>query len=102
MTDTLFEHLAFVLGSVEVDGRSSNDYSYNVDTRTLIADKIAIGKTLTYTFRITVEDGAQGQYIVNTAKVTSPGGRTSRFLIPAWTLTAARPRHLLPRQSARL
>ena len=75
VTDSIPEHLAFVPGSVEVDGRSSNDYSYNADTHTLtlIADKIAIGKTLTYTFRVTVEDGAQGQYIVNTAKVTSPG-----------------------------
>lgn len=74
VTDAIPEHLAFVPGSVEVDGRSSNDYSYNADTHTLtlIADKIAIGKTLTYTFRVTVEDGAQGQYIVNTAKVTSP------------------------------
>ncbi len=74
VTDTIPEHLAFVPGSVEVDGRSSNDYSYNADTRTLtlIADKIEIGKTLTYTFRVTVEDGTQGQYIVNTAKVTSP------------------------------
>lgn len=74
-TDAIPEHLAFVPGSVEVDGRSSNDYSYNADTHTLtlIADKIAIGKTLTYTFRVTVEDGAQGQYIVNTAKVTSAG-----------------------------
>lgn len=74
VTDAIPEHLAFVPGSVEVDGRSSNDYSYNAETRTLtlIADKIEIGKTLTYTFRVTVEDGAQGQYIVNTAKVTSP------------------------------
>lgn len=74
VTDAIPEHLAFVPGSVEVDGRSSNDYSYNADTHTLtlIADKIAIGKTMTYTFRVTVEDGAQGQYIVNTAKVTSP------------------------------
>ncbi len=74
VTDAIPEHLAFVPGSVEVDGRSSNDYSYNADTHTLtlIADKIEVGKTLTYTFRVTVEDGAQGQYIVNTAKVTSP------------------------------
>ncbi len=42
VTDAIPEHLAFVPGSVEVDGRSSNDYSYNADTHTLtlIADKI--------------------------------------------------------------
>ena len=73
VTDVIPEHLAFVPGSVEVDGRASNDYSFDADARTLtlLADSIAVGQTRTYTFRVTVEDGAQGLRIVNTAKVTS-------------------------------
>ncbi len=75
VTDVIPEHLAFVPGSVEVDGRASNDYSFDADARTLtlLADSIAVGQTRTYTFRVTVEDGAQGLRIVNTAKVTSEG-----------------------------
>ena len=74
LVDVIPEHLSFIPGSVEVDGRASTSYGYNAGTKalTLYADRIAPGQTQTFTFRVTVEDGAQGLYIVNTAVAKSP------------------------------
>ncbi|WP_217960144.1 isopeptide-forming domain-containing fimbrial protein [Acutalibacter muris] len=70
VVDTIPEHLSFVSGSVEVNGRSTNDFSYNASSRTLklIADSVEPGLS----FRVTVDEGAQGMYITNTAIVKSP------------------------------
>ena len=73
VSDVIPEYLPFVSGSVEENGRSSNNFSYNADTKTLklFADSIGIGETKTFTFKVTVDEGAQGMYIVNTAVVGS-------------------------------
>ena len=74
VVDTIPEHLSFVSGSVEVNGRSTNDFSYNASSRTLklIADSVEPGQTKSFSFRVTVDEGAQGLYITNTAVVKSP------------------------------
>lgn len=73
--DIIPEHLSFINGSVEEDGRATTNYSYDANTRTLtlFADSIAIGADKKFTFKVTVDDGAQGLYIVNTAVVSSDG-----------------------------
>ena len=73
VSDTIPEYLNFVSGSVEENGRASTNASYNAGTKTLslFADSIAPGETKTFTFKVTVQDGAQGRYIVNTAVVSS-------------------------------
>ena len=71
--DAIPEHLSFVNGSVEEEGRSSTNFSYDANSKTLslFADSIAIGADKKFTFKVTVDDGAQGLYIVNTAVVSS-------------------------------
>ena len=73
VSDVIPEFLSFVSGSVEEDGRTSTNTSYNAGTKTLtlFADSIAPGATKTFTFKVVVQDGAQGMYIVNTAVVSS-------------------------------
>jgi len=75
VSDAIPEYLAFVSGSVEEDGRTSANASYNAGTKnlTLFADSIEPGETKTFTFKAVVENGAQGKYIVNTAIVKSDG-----------------------------
>lgn len=52
----------------------TTDFSYNASSRTLklIADSVEPGQTKTFSFRVTVDEGAQGLYITNTAVVKSP------------------------------
>jgi uncharacterized repeat protein (TIGR01451 family)/fimbrial isopeptide formation D2 family protein len=75
--DAIPEYLSFISGSVEKNGRATIDYSYETNSSaeriTMYADSIAIGETVTYTFKCRAKDGAQGEYIVNTAVVTSDG-----------------------------
>ncbi|MCD7947392.1 MAG: DUF11 domain-containing protein [Oscillospiraceae bacterium] len=73
ITDVIPKYLSFVSGSVEEDGRASTNFSYNANTGTLTlyADSIGAGETKTFTFKVTVQDGAQGMYLVNTAVVSS-------------------------------
>ena len=73
VSDTIPEYLSFVSGSVEEDGRATTSFSYNAGTKTLMlfADSIEPSETRTFTFKVTVQDGAQGMYIVNTAVVSS-------------------------------
>lgn len=71
--DMIPEHLSFLYGSVEEDGKSTTNFSYDTESRTLslFADNVGIGKSKTFTFKVSVDDGAQGLYIVNTAVVNS-------------------------------
>jgi uncharacterized repeat protein (TIGR01451 family) len=75
VSDVIPEYLSFVSGSVEENGRASSNASYNAGTKTLtlFADSINPGETVTFTFKATVQDGAQGRYIVNTAIVSGDG-----------------------------
>lgn len=75
VSDIIPEHLSFVYGSVEENGRTSANVSYNAGTKTLIlfADSIAPGETRMFMFKVSVLEGAQGRYIVNTAVVSSDG-----------------------------
>jgi uncharacterized repeat protein (TIGR01451 family) len=75
ITDAIPEYLSFVSGSVEEDGRATTNFSYKAGSRTLTlyADSIGVGEAKTFTFKATVQDGAQGLYIVNTAVVSSDG-----------------------------
>jgi|GEM_PF-2426541 len=76
VTDEIPEHLAFVEGSVTVNGSTANvDSNFNANNRTLTVrlGNIAPGETATVTFRARVLDGAQGAFIVNTAIVDSDG-----------------------------
>jgi uncharacterized repeat protein (TIGR01451 family) len=75
VSDVIPEYLSFISGSVEEDGRISSNASYNAGTKTLtlFADSIGPGESKTFTFKVTVQDGAQGKYIVNTAVVSSDG-----------------------------
>ena len=75
VSDLIPEYLSFVSGSVEEDGRTSSNASYNAGTKTLIlfADGIEPGESKVFTFKVSVGEGAQGKYIVNTAVVSSDG-----------------------------
>lgn len=75
VTDVIPEYLSFIAGSVEADGRATTNYAYDAGSKTLtlFGDDIAIGQSKKFTFKVTVEDGAQGLYIVNTAVVSSDG-----------------------------
>lgn len=75
VADAIPEHLAFISGSVEEDGRATTNYAYDANAKTLklFADSIGIGESRKFTFQAEVEDGAQGLYIVNTAVVSSDG-----------------------------
>ncbi|MEH2933918.1 isopeptide-forming domain-containing fimbrial protein [Acutalibacter sp. JLR.KK004] len=81
VTDVIPEHLSFVAGSVEQDGQATANYAYDAGTKTLtlLPESIGIGESTRFTFRVTVEDGAQGQYIVNTAVLHSPGKEDSQL-----------------------
>ena len=73
--DVIPEYLSFIAGSAELDGRATTNYAYDAGTKTLtlFGDDVAVGQSKKFTFKVTVEDGAQGLYIVNTAVVSSDG-----------------------------
>ena len=108
VSDVIPQCLSFVSGSVEEDGRTSSNASYSADTKTLAlyADSIAPGQTKTFTFKVAVQDGAQGRYIVNTAVASSDereeiqlpdtgvqidGGNTIPYVTKTASVTEARP-----------
>ena len=68
MTDTLSDHLTFTYGSVQVNGEAAA-YSYKAASRELSVKlgDIAKGETVTITFAVTVNAGAYGKIINNTA-----------------------------------
>lgn len=65
-SDTLPEYLNFVYGSVQVNGETAQ-YSYKNGTLTVKLGDIAPGASVTVTFAATVQAGAYGKTIRNTA-----------------------------------
>ena len=108
VADVIPEYLSFVSGSVEEDGRASTNVSYDAGSKTLTlyADSIEPGESRVFTFKATVQDGAQGMYIVNTAVVSSDdrkdiqlpdtgvqidSGNTAPYVTKSASVTEARP-----------
>lgn len=68
VTDVLPDGVTFA-GNVQKDGRATMEYSYDSSSRTLTLTPYAISPDtqVVYTFDVTVDEGMQGKYIVNTA-----------------------------------
>ena len=68
VTDVLPDGVTFT-GIVQKDGQATTEYSYEAASRTLtlIPSAIQPGQQVSYTFDVTVNEGMQGTYIVNTA-----------------------------------
>ena len=68
VTDVLPDGVSFA-GNVQKDGRATTEYSYDSSSRTLTLTPYAIAPDtqVVYTFDVTVDEGMQGKYIVNTA-----------------------------------
>ena len=76
ITDQLPEGLTF-RANVKMNGKTTTNYTWDADSRTitLTAPSIEIGQAVTFSFDVTVDDGMQGKYIVNTAIVDGPDGQ---------------------------
>ena len=70
VTDVLPDGVTFA-GNVQKDGRATTEYSYDSSSRTLTLTPYAIAPDtqVVYTFDVTVDEGMQGAFIVNTAVV---------------------------------
>ena len=70
VTDVLPDGVSFA-GNVQKDGRATMEYSYDSSSRTLTLTPYAIAPDtqVVYTFDVTVDEGMQGEFIVNTAVV---------------------------------
>ena len=68
VTDVLPDGVSFA-GNVQKDGRATTEYSYDSSSRTLTLTPYAIAPDtqVVYTFDVTVDEGMQGEFIVNTA-----------------------------------
>lgn len=68
VTDVLPDGVSFA-GNVQKDGRATTEYSHDSSSRTLTLTPYAIAPDtqVVYTFDVTVDEGMQGKYIVNTA-----------------------------------
>ena len=68
VTDVLPDGVTFS-GNVQKDGQATTEYSYDSSSRTLTLTPYAItpDTQVVYTFDVTVDEGMQGKYIVNTA-----------------------------------
>ncbi len=77
VTDVLPDGVTFT-GIVQKDGRATTEYSYEAASRTLTLTPSAIqpGQQATYTFDVTVDEGMQGKFIVNTAILTDGDEQT--------------------------
>lgn len=77
VTDVLPDGVTFT-GIVQKDGRATTEYSYEAASRTLTLTPSAIqpGQQATYTFDVTVDDGMQGEFIINTAILTDGDEQT--------------------------
>lgn len=66
--DVLPEGVTFA-GNVQKDGQATTEYSYDAALRTLTLTPYAIAPDtqVVYTFDVTVDEGMQGKFIVNTA-----------------------------------
>ena len=67
VTDTIPDGVTFA-GNVQENGSATVNYSYNADTKTITftPDAIAAGAQTVLSFDVTVDDGSQGKFIVNT------------------------------------
>ena len=77
VTDVLPDGVTFT-GIVQKDGRATTEYSYEAASRTLTLTPSAIqpGQQVSYTFDVTVDDGMQGEFIINTAILTDGDDQT--------------------------
>ena len=77
VTDVLPDGVTFT-GIVQKDGRATTEYSYEADSRTLTLTPSAIqpGQQVSYTFDVTVDEGMQGEFIINTAILTDGDDQT--------------------------
>lgn len=76
ITDTIPDGLTFK-ANVKMNGTSTSNYAWDEDSRTIVmtAPSIAAGEAVTFSFDVTVDEGMQGKYIVNTAVVKGPDGQ---------------------------
>ena len=76
ITDTIPDGLTFK-ANVKMNGTSTTNYSWDEDSRTIVmtAPSIEAGKAVTFSFDVTVDEGMQGKFIVNTAIVKGPDGQ---------------------------
>ena len=77
VTDVLPDGVTFT-GIVQKDGRATTEYSYEAASRTLTLSPSAIqpGQQVSYTFDVTVDEGMQGEFIINTAILTDGDNQT--------------------------
>lgn len=77
VTDVLPDGVTFT-GIVQKDGQATTEYSHEAASRTLtlIPSAIQPGQQVSYTFDVTVNEGMQGTYIVNTAILTDGDDQT--------------------------
>ena len=77
VTDVLPDGVTFT-GIVQKDGRATTEYSYETASRTLTLTPSAIqpGQQVSYTFDVTVDEGMQGEFIINTAILTDDDDQT--------------------------
>ena len=77
VTDTIPDGVTFA-GNVQENGSATVNYSYNADTKTITftPDAIAAGAQTVLSFDVTVDDGSQGKFIVNTA-ILDDNGKTT-------------------------
>ena len=77
VTDVLPDDVTFA-GNVQKDGQATTEYSYEAASRTLSLSPSAIqpGEQASYTFDVTVDEGMQGELIINTAILTDDDKQT--------------------------
>ena len=77
VTDVLPDGVTFT-GIVQKDGRATTEYSYDSSSRTLTLAPytIAPDTQVVYTFDVTVDEGMQGEFIVNTGILTDGDEQT--------------------------
>lgn len=77
VTDVLPDGVTFA-GNVQKDGQATTEYSYDSSSRTLMLTPYAIAPDtqVVYTFDVTVDEGMQGEFIVNTAILTDGDEQT--------------------------
>ena len=75
--DVLPDGVSFA-GNVQENGSATVNYSYNVTMKTITftPDAIAAGAQTVLSFDVTVDDGSQGKFIVNTAILDDNGKET--------------------------
>lgn len=75
--DVLPDGVSFA-GNVQENGSATVNYSYNATMKTITftPDAIAAGAQTVFSFDVTVDDGSQGKFIVNTAILDDNGKET--------------------------